>query len=197
MGIMMWTSSFVVLGFLVNFINMAHYLIETESLEGNSGTESGNSGTDYSYNGKTKGYETKGKICPPGYFGEPPNCECSVDNIAYMGNNIVMGVNNIQPSKYACQKSCQDNPNCDFWTWGKSGPTKGRCYLKDARENLTPTDDYMSGSKQCKIPNDPGKVNHVKTEKQASPMIIMSTGGVLMDVIICTASMEKSSIRIM
>merc|ERR1719309_1083958 len=101
--------------------------------------------------------DNPGKICPPGYFGEPPNCECSVDNIAYMGNNIVMGVNNIQPSKYACQKSCQDNSNCDFWTWGKSGPTKGRCYLKDARENLTPTDDYMSGSKQCKIPNDPGK----------------------------------------
>jgi len=86
-----------------------------------------------------------------GYF-----CECFEDNIAYMGNNIVMGVENMQPSRDACQKSCQDNPECDFWTWGKSGPTKGRCYLKDARENITPNDDYMSGSKRCKILDNPG-----------------------------------------
>merc|ERR1711970_896858 len=91
-----------------------------------------------------------------GYSGEPPNCECFDDNIAYMGNNIVRGVNNIQPSRDACQKSCQDNPECDFWTWGKSGSTKGRCYLKDARENITPNDEYMSGSKRCKIPDNPG-----------------------------------------
>ena len=67
-----------------------------------------------------------------------------------------MGVDNMQPSRDACQKSCQDNPDCDFWTWEKSGPNKGRCYLKDARENITPTDDYMSGSRQCKLPEIPG-----------------------------------------
>merc|ERR1712183_280576 len=55
MGIMMWTSSLVVLGLLVNFIHMKHYLIETENMEGNSGA-------DYTYKGKTKGYETKGYI---------------------------------------------------------------------------------------------------------------------------------------
>jgi len=91
----------------------------------------------------------------PGYFGEPSNGECFDDNIAYMGNNIVMGVDNMQPSRDACQKSCQDNPDCDFWTWEKSGPNEGRCYLKDARENITPTDDYMSGSRQCKLPANP------------------------------------------
>merc|ERR1711970_1437689 len=52
-SIMMWTPSLVVLGLLVNFIHMKHYLIETENMEGNSGR-------DYTYKGKTKGYETKG-----------------------------------------------------------------------------------------------------------------------------------------
>merc|ERR1712212_1418948 len=47
MGIMMWTPSLVVLGLMVNFIHMKHYLIETESMEG----------TDYTYKGKTKGYK--------------------------------------------------------------------------------------------------------------------------------------------
>merc|ERR1712212_1082519 len=48
-SIMMWTPSLVVLGFLVNFIHMKYYLIETESMEG----------TDYTYKGKTKGYKKK------------------------------------------------------------------------------------------------------------------------------------------
>merc|ERR1712083_1109877 len=52
-SIMMWTQSFVVLGLMVNFIQMKNYLVETESLDGDSGT-------DYTYKGKTKGYKARG-----------------------------------------------------------------------------------------------------------------------------------------
>ena len=83
---------------------------------------------------------------------------CFEDNIAYMGNNIVMGVDNPQPSRSACQKSCKENPDCEFWTWVKSDD---RCYLKDAcdGDNITQDDTYVFGSKDCSLPEDKGNKN--------------------------------------
>ena len=90
--------------------------------------------------------------CPPGYFGEPPSCYCFEDNTAYFGNNAKVGSDNLQPSRVACQKSCNDHPECEFWTWGKGTPV-GPCYLKHTRDNVTPgLDSYISGSKQCPVP---------------------------------------------
>ena len=93
-----------------------------------------------------------GKTCPM------QSCSCFEDNIAYIGNNIVMGVDNPQPSRSACQKSCKENPDCEFWTWGKSGTSADRCYLKDACDNITVTQDdtYVSGSKDCSLPEEKG-----------------------------------------
>ena len=57
--------------------------------------------------------------CPSGYFGQPPECKCFEDNTAYFGNNAVVGADNRQPSRAACQRSCAQHPTCAFWTWGK------------------------------------------------------------------------------
>ena len=59
--------------------------------------------------------------CPPGYHGVPPECKCFEDNTAYFGNNAQTGAENPQPSRVACQRSCQQHPTCQYWTWGKGG----------------------------------------------------------------------------
>ena len=105
--------------------------------------------------------------CPSGYFGQPPECKCFEDNTAYFGNNAVVGADNRQPSRAACQRSCAQHPTCAFWTWGKVGAGAGAgggagggpCYLKTARENVSPgLADYVSGSKHCALPEQRG--NH-------------------------------------
>ena len=96
--------------------------------------------------------------CPPGYLGEPPECKCYEDNTAYFGNNAVSGQDNFQPSRASCQRACAQHPTCEFWTWGKGeAPRGGPCYLKTARDNVTPgLDSYVSGSKHCKLPEAEG-----------------------------------------
>ena len=51
-----------------------------------------------------------------------------------------------------------NNPNCDYWTWlptethTNQGSYKNRCYLKNKRENFTPSDanyTYVSGAAFC------------------------------------------------
>ena len=97
--------------------------------------------------------------CPCGYWGTPPSCSCFDDNTAYMHNNVVEGSLNKQPSRSACAQSCRLHPDCKFWTWGKE--SMGSCYLKNLRENVGPGPgriSYVSGSKQCVLPEDEGKV---------------------------------------
>ena len=94
--------------------------------------------------------------CPKDYFGSPPECKCYEDNTAYFGNNEVTGSDNPQPSRVACQRSCAQHPTCQYWTWGKGEPT-GPCYLKSARDNVTPgLSTYVSGTKHCKLPEAQG-----------------------------------------
>ena len=94
--------------------------------------------------------------CPKDYFGSPPECKCFEDNTAYFGNNEVTGSDNPQPSRASCQRSCQQHPTCMFWTWGKGEPT-GPCYLKSARDNVTPgLSSYVSGTKHCRLPEAEG-----------------------------------------
>lgn len=80
------------------------------------------------------------------------NCSCFEDNTAYFGNNIRIGNDNPQPTRLACQQSCDNHPSCTHWTWGKSTPT-GPCYLKTKRDNVGHNlDSYVSGGKFCKLP---------------------------------------------
>merc|ERR1711974_28136 len=97
---------------------------------------------------------------------------CWEKDVAYMGNNIVQGIDNKQPSAEACQHSCANNPKCTHWTrlppekHTDQGSFKYRCYLKNKRENFTPSDTeytYVSGSKYCPGPG-PGALGtyHLK-----------------------------------
>ena len=62
----------------------------------------------------------------------------------------------LQASRAACQRACAQHPTCEFWTWGKGTP-RGPCYLKTARENVSPgLDSYVSGSKHCRLPEAEG-----------------------------------------
>lgn len=88
--------------------------------------------------------------CPDGTYGD--DCACFEDNAAYFGNNDRLGNENPQPSRHACQQSCQHHPSCKFWTWGKAEPT-GPCYLKTKRDNVGYNlTSYVSGNKFCKLP---------------------------------------------
>ena len=89
-------------------------------------------------------------VCPPDTYG--PECACFEDETAYFGNNERLGNENPQPSRHACQQSCQHHPSCLFWTWGKAEPT-GPCYLKTKRDNVGYNlTNYVSGNKFCKLP---------------------------------------------
>ena len=93
--------------------------------------------------------------CPEDSYG--PQCACFEDDTLYYGYNVGPynvgeGVENPQPSRHACQQSCQHHPSCKYWTWRKSEPT-GTCYLKTKRENvLTHLTSHVSGNKLCKLP---------------------------------------------
>ena len=73
------------------------------------------------------------------------------DNIKYTGNNII---DISQPSHLACQKTCYDKSGCEFWTWSK---LTHMCYLKHRKGNVTPDSSYVSGSKNCQLPEAIGK----------------------------------------
>ena len=71
---------------------------------------------------------------------------------------MAQGIDNLQPSIEACMESCANNSGCTHWTWlppgegTNTGNFTNRCYLKDKRENFTPSDDrftYVSGAKYC------------------------------------------------
>jgi hypothetical protein len=49
--------------------------------------------------------------------------------LGYVGNNVVLGQDNPQPSAAACARNCAQHSDCVYWTWGKAEPT-GPCYLK-------------------------------------------------------------------
>ena len=81
------------------------------------------------------------------------------------------GTSNLQPSKEACASSCRELEGCRFWTWGKSSPL-GPCYLKTARENVTPgLAGFVSGSRECwplgQAERKAEKLAERKAEKQA------------------------------
>ncbi len=87
---------------------------------------------------------------PASQFGV--NCTCFEENTAYFGNNHVVGAENPQSSRLACQRSCAEKAECVFWTWGRGSPT-GPCYLKTKRAQVTHgLRDYVSGSKDCVLP---------------------------------------------
>ena len=78
------------------------------------------------------------------------DCACFEDDTAYFGNNFVMGNDNPQPSRLACQQSCSKHPRCEYWTWDKR---RRWCYLKTRRDGVTHNRPiYVSGSKRCLLP---------------------------------------------
>ena len=105
--------------------------------------------------GEAEGGDEEEEACPePDHWG--PDCQCFEDDTAYFSNNHRLGSENPQPSRVACQESCAETPECNYWTWGKGSPM-GPCYLKTKRENVTPgLKDYVSGAKNCKLPETMG-----------------------------------------
>ena len=80
--------------------------------------------------------------------------KCWEDNTAYYGNNIPDSMS-YQPSTSACQQLCAEHSRCSYWTWGRRA---GECYLKtsdDGRMSMSPmTDVYVSGTKDCNVPEE-------------------------------------------
>ena len=73
-----------------------------------------------------------------------PEVCCFAHKIDYMGNDIrqVQTSNDIE-----CQKACQNEPNCKYWTLLVS---RKKCHLKSAKEiGSTNHEDLISGPKTC------------------------------------------------
>ena len=80
----------------------------------------------------------------------PTRRACFEDDTAYFRNNIVMGQNNLQTSRLACQQSCAQQAGCAYWTWDKR---LHWCYLKTSSAGVTHNvPQYVSGSKRCLLP---------------------------------------------
>ena len=112
--------------------------------------------------------------CPDGTYGA--DCACFEDDAAYFGNNERVGNENPQPSRHACQQSCQHHPSCKFWTWGKAEPT-GPCYLKTKRDNVGYNlTSYVSGNKFCRLPeaDDEGSRNRNRQPRANSSTIYIN-----------------------
>ena len=80
----------------------------------------------------------------------PTRRVCFEDDTIYIVANIVMGQNNPQPSRLACQQSCAQQAGCAYWTWDKR---LHWCYLKTSSAGVTHNmPQYVSGSKRCLLP---------------------------------------------
>ena len=73
--------------------------------------------------------------------------DCFEDGLAYISNNVVSRQNfQIGMTPQQCQKACNENTLCKFWSLHKRS---GKCYLKTRRANIKESPDYMSASKNC------------------------------------------------
>jgi len=110
-------------------------------------------------------HSRSGGTCPEGYFRpviakkgiQLNKCVCFDEGIAYNGNNVVLGKHNKRQSRYDCQQSCAKSDSCKYWTWlppatNNRTDYKRRCYLKSKRENFIQSSEYVSGSKNCRLP---------------------------------------------
>jgi hypothetical protein len=79
---------------------------------------------------------------------------CYEDGIDYPGGEIAETISN---SSDECQKECQSNEQCNYWTWIKpeSAQVANHCYLKPRVINRTPTSlqsngkETISGPRYC------------------------------------------------
>ena len=68
---------------------------------------------------------------------------CHEDQVDYVGIDLK---NFGAESKWACQKACQDDQSCKFWTFMKSG----HCWLKSSKTGVIQSKpDLISGPKKC------------------------------------------------
>ena len=73
-----------------------------------------------------------------------------------MGHDILALTTN---NEWECQKACQDNDNCKFWTLAKSIK---KCHLKNGKSiDKTNNPNLISGPKKC-----PGKVAFAERKKK-------------------------------
>jgi len=92
------------------------------------------------------GYTSGSIDCNVGEGKTENKQDCFEENIAYYGNNIKQGWQNRQPSLQACQKSCQQNSRCKFFSYLT---ITGFCYIKDKKTNIKKWPGYTSGSRDC------------------------------------------------
>ena len=78
---------------------------------------------------------------------------CTEDNIDYYGFDLSQ---EMAESALACRILCQQNSDCNFWTWikptynGVHGPgIRLKCFLKSSEAGKEAMDGVMSGTKLC------------------------------------------------
>lgn len=73
---------------------------------------------------------------------------CSIDGTAYHGADVSHASTT---SWESCMQNCNEEQECEFWTWLKSNgdADEAICYLKTGTGTPTASDRTISGSKHC------------------------------------------------
>jgi len=72
---------------------------------------------------------------------------CFEKGIDYVGNDVKEGYNISTSSAEDCQWRCQENDQCQFWTWDRTW--KNACWLKTAMTETKFNYEVLSGPKYC------------------------------------------------
>ena len=75
---------------------------------------------------------------------------CFEENIDYRGGNITGQIHPLTESADGCQKLCQKDANCSYWTWANpSHFIPNVCYFKENIEIRGYRENTTSGPKLC------------------------------------------------
>ena len=78
---------------------------------------------------------------------------CFQDGLAYRGDavpGIPSNIPNVMSAK-DCQKECQNDNDCQFWTWNSPNVPKNKntCWLKAGKVQLRAKSGKISGPRTC------------------------------------------------
>jgi len=88
--------------------------------------------------------------------------DCFDHGFDYMGNDVNEGHYTPVASPEACQRDCQADSACWFWTWDKN--YHGACWHKTAKTEVVPSEGLISGPKYCggQTTSGPGDDSHLR-----------------------------------
>jgi hypothetical protein len=71
-----------------------------------------------------------------------------------LGNDISNTTRTVTDTAYGCQKLCDQEERCLFWTWSDASteePYRRTCWLKTSDTGRRAQNQHVSGTKNCQV----------------------------------------------